>query len=168
IATLQSDVAAAQADIDGFDDSLKGLTAAAVEQLQNIGNVAISAEQWENLGASDQATSTISDVTFAQITSTGSIVLEGSTVDDNQLQIQAVDPTAPRTILFPDADGTVALLSDITSLGDTVSPRLDGLDVDVADLQTADAALGGRIDNADASIALLQDQDLTINTRLHV
>jgi len=52
--------------------------------------------------------------------------IEGSTQDGNELTITATDPTADRTITFPDASGTVALTSDVTAastltLGDSSS-----------------------------------------------
>jgi hypothetical protein len=37
------------------------------------------------------------------------ISFEGSTPDDNEVLLTVVDPTADRTITFPDASGTVAL-----------------------------------------------------------
>jgi len=43
-----------------------------------------------------------------------SITFEGSSADDNETTIQVTNPTADRTITFPDASGTVALTSDIT------------------------------------------------------
>jgi hypothetical protein len=43
------------------------------------------------------------------------ISFEGSTPDDNEVLLTVVDPTADRTITFPDATGTVALTSDITN-----------------------------------------------------
>jgi hypothetical protein len=43
-----------------------------------------------------------------------SIVFEGSTANDFETIIAVTDPTADRTITFPDATGTVALTSDIT------------------------------------------------------
>lgn len=42
-----------------------------------------------------------------------SIVFEGSTSNDFETTIQVTDPTADRTITFPDASGTVALTSDL-------------------------------------------------------
>jgi len=43
-----------------------------------------------------------------------SITFEGSSADDNETTLQVTNPTADRTITFPDASGTVALTSDIT------------------------------------------------------
>jgi hypothetical protein len=43
-----------------------------------------------------------------------SIVFEGATANDFETTVAVTDPTADRTITFPDATGTVALTSDIT------------------------------------------------------
>ena len=43
------------------------------------------------------------------------LVYEGSAADAHETFIAANNPTADRTITFPDATGTVALTSDITS-----------------------------------------------------
>jgi len=48
------------------------------------------------------------------INSIVSISFEGATADNFETKLQAVDPTADRTINLPDANGTVALLSDIS------------------------------------------------------
>jgi hypothetical protein len=45
-----------------------------------------------------------------------SITFEGATADSYETTIQVTDPTADRTITFPDATGTVALTSDISEL----------------------------------------------------
>ena len=44
-----------------------------------------------------------------------SIVFEGATADDFETTLEVTDPTAARTITLPDATGTVALTSDITT-----------------------------------------------------
>jgi len=43
------------------------------------------------------------------------IVWEGSSADANETYLGVINPTAARTISLPDATGTVALTSDITS-----------------------------------------------------
>jgi len=48
------------------------------------------------------------------INSIVSISFEGATANNFETKLQAVDPTADRTINLPDANGTVALLSDIS------------------------------------------------------
>jgi hypothetical protein len=49
------------------------------------------------------------------------ITFEGATADSYETTIQATDPTADRTIILPDAAGTVALTSNIPSTTDTLS-----------------------------------------------
>ena len=46
--------------------------------------------------------------------SNGSINFEGSTDNEFETTLAVTDPTADRTITFPDAGGTVALTSDIS------------------------------------------------------
>ena len=45
----------------------------------------------------------------------GSIVFEGSTADAYETTLTVTDPTADRTLTLPNASGTIALLSDVTS-----------------------------------------------------
>jgi hypothetical protein len=47
----------------------------------------------------------------------GSVVFEGATADAFETTLAVTDPTADRTITFPDSTGTVALTSDITITG---------------------------------------------------
>jgi hypothetical protein len=50
-----------------------------------------------------------------------SISFEGATADDYETIIAVTDPTADRTITFPDATGTVALISDLPSTAGMVT-----------------------------------------------
>jgi hypothetical protein len=62
-------------------------------------------------------TGNLSDITNIGVF-TSTITMEGSTADAFELTLSAGDPTADRTITFPDATGTVALAEDVsTSLG---------------------------------------------------
>jgi len=64
-------------------------------------------------------TGNLSDITNIGVF-TSTIVMEGSTADAHELTLSAGDPTADRTITFPDATGTVALVENlVTSLGST-------------------------------------------------
>jgi hypothetical protein len=58
-------------------------------------------------------TGNLSDITNIG-TFSSTITMEGSTANDFELTLSAGDPTADRTITFPDATGTVALTTDIT------------------------------------------------------
>ena len=71
-----------------------------------------------------------------------SITFEGATADAHETILTVTDPTADRTITFPDATGTVALTSDIPSLSgylqnvvDDTTPQLGGnLDLNSKDI----------------------------------
>ena len=60
-------------------------------------------------------TGNLSDITDIGVFSS-TITMEGSTADAFELTLSAGDPTADRTITFPDATGTVALTSDIAEI----------------------------------------------------
>jgi hypothetical protein len=65
-------------------------------------------------------TGNLSDITDIGVFSS-TITMEGSTANDFELTLSAGDPTADRTITFPDATGTVALTSDIVAAEVTAS-----------------------------------------------
>jgi hypothetical protein len=69
-------------------------------------------------------TGNLSDITNAG-TFTGSIVIEGATADDHELTLSAGNPTADRTITFPDETGTVQLR--VTDVSDTEIGYLNGV-----------------------------------------
>jgi hypothetical protein len=63
-----------------------------------------------------QAIATTDSPTFAGLTVNGaSVVFEGVTANDFETTLTVTDPTADRTITIPDATGTVALTSDVTT-----------------------------------------------------
>jgi hypothetical protein len=68
------------------------------------------------VGTSDTQTLTNKTLTSPVVTgltlNDSSIVFEGSSADDNETTLQVTNPTADRTITFPDATGTVALTNN--------------------------------------------------------
>jgi len=63
--------------------------------------------------ASTTLISGVADAANAITIASGQIVFEGATPNDFETTLAVTDPTADRTITFPDAGGTVALTSDI-------------------------------------------------------
>lgn len=59
-------------------------------------------------------TGNLSDITDIGVF-TSTIVMEGSSADAHELTLSAGNPTADRTITFPDSSGTVALAEDVSS-----------------------------------------------------
>jgi hypothetical protein len=76
----------------------------------------------------------------------GSVVFEGATANDFETTLAITDPTADRTITFPDSTGTVALTSDITI---TSSSKLSAF------AATTSAELAGVISDETGSGALV-------------
>lgn len=77
-----ADASQTQGAIPGYDASgrlseAEGLTAAEVDQLQNIDAVTITNAQWAYLGNMDQDVTTTSDVTFNDVTVNGDISIAG-------------------------------------------------------------------------------------------
>ena len=68
-----------------------------------------------NVSGTVITTGNLSDITDIGVF-TSTIVMEGSSADDFELTLSAGNPTADRTITFPDATGTVALTTDIAEL----------------------------------------------------
>jgi hypothetical protein len=63
-----------------------------------------------------QSVATSDSPAFAGLTINGaSVSFEGATANDFETTIAVTDPTADRTITFPDLTGTVALVSDLTT-----------------------------------------------------
>ena len=63
-----------------------------------------------------QSIGTSDSPAFAGLTINGpSVVFEGATANDFETTLTVTDPTADRTITFPDATGTIALVSDLTT-----------------------------------------------------
>ena len=87
-------------------------------------------------------TGNLSDITNTGVFSQA-IVFEGTTANDFETTIAVIDPTADRTITFPDATGTVALTSDI-STHDLNTTNIHGI-ANTANLVTTGGAqtLGG-------------------------
>ncbi len=80
--------------------------------------VALGATQGTFAGLTSLASTTlisgVADAANAITIASGQIIFEGATANDFETTLAVTDPTADRTITFPDAAGTVALTSDIS------------------------------------------------------
>jgi hypothetical protein len=97
---------------------------------------------------------------FADINSTAnpafgsSITFEGSTANDFETVLQITDPTADRTITFPDASGTVALAANVAALsGATFTGGITGTDLSL----TGNLTVLGTTTTIDSSTILLKN-----------
>jgi len=96
-----------------------GLATSAAPTLSGVVTLAV--------GASLQgASSTRVEVHGLRLPATHTIEFEGATDDAFETVLTVVDPTADRTITLPNATGTVALTSDLSSYATLASPTLTG------------------------------------------
>ena len=110
------------ATADGFETTIQ-VTDPTADRTITIPNVTGTVITTGNLG----------DITNTG-TFTGSITIEGATADGYETVLQVTDPTADRTISFPDADGTVALV-------ETVNTSLSGY-VETSDIGGVSGVVG--------------------------
>lgn len=112
-----------------------------------------------------QSVGTSDSVSFANLTLSGSITMEGTTADAHELLLSAGDPTADRTVTFPDATGTVALLQNTLNQFAVATSTLDLNSQKIQNLATPtvdnDAATKGYVDTADALKAPLASPTFT-------
>ena len=74
---------------------------------------------------------------FYTTATTGGVIFEGSTADDFETNLRVVDPTADRTITFPDVTGTVVTTGDTGSITGTMIANDT-----IAEANMADDAIG--------------------------
>ena len=96
------------------------------------------------------------NVTIADAT----IIFEGATADAFETTLAVTDPTADRTITFPDATGTVALTSDVTTANTNVVGYVDSA------VSTANVNLKGYVDGEIATVTGAHYEDSDVNTLL--
>ena len=89
-------------------------------------SAATSGESTAHTLSIGQSVGTGDNVSFANLYLTGGITMEGNTSDEFELVLNAGNPTADRTVAFPDATGTVALTSDFTPYATLSSPTFTG------------------------------------------
>jgi hypothetical protein len=135
-------------------------------------NTAISDANVASIAGSETLTNkTLTSPIISGLTiSDGSIIIEGVTADDYETTVTFTDPTADRSITFPDATGTVALTSTVLPLsGGTMTGALTLSGAPTVDLHAAtkayvDAATAGL--NVHASVQAATTTNITIATAL--
>ena len=100
---------------DAFEVTLTGgdPTSDRVITLPDLTGTVVLRDTVETLTNKTLTSPVVSGLTLSD----ASIVLEGATANDFETTLTVTDPTADRTITFPDSTGTVALTSDITITG---------------------------------------------------
>jgi hypothetical protein len=92
---------------------------------------------------------------------TSAIVMEGSTANDFELTISAGDPTADRTVTFPDATGTIALVADVAALsGATFTGAVSGTSLTLS----GDLTVNGTTTTINSTEITVDDKNLTLGS----
>lgn len=86
---------------------------------QLVGNVTITGDNIIIPG-NLQVTGTVTTNNVETVSTSNGVIFEGNAADDNEVTLLAQSVTADRTIVLPDASGTVALLDDINDATLTV------------------------------------------------
>ena len=103
---------------------------------------------------------TLSTPTLSGITvSDGSIVFEGATANDHETTFAITDPTADRTITFPDATGTVALAANVAALsGATFTGAVSGTSLTLS----GDLTVNGTTTTINSTTLTVDDINITL------
>jgi hypothetical protein len=91
--------------------------------------------------------------------SDASIIFEGATANDFETTITLTDPTADRTITFPDATGTVALTADFAALaGATFTGAVSGTSLTLS----GDLTVNGTTTNINSTNLVVEDKNIVL------
>jgi hypothetical protein len=91
--------------------------------------------------------------------SDGSIVVEGATANDHETTLQFTDPTADRTITFPDATGTIALAANVAALsGATFTGAIEGTSLTLS----GDLTINGTTTNINTTNLVVEDKNIVL------
>jgi len=117
------------------------------------------------VGTTDTQTLTNKTLTSPVITGAvfndGSIVFEGATADAHETTLAITDPTADRTITFPDATGTVALAADVAALsGATFTGAVSGTSLTLS----GDLTVNGTTTTINSTTVSVDDKNLELGS----
>ena len=127
-------------------------------------NTAISDADVASLAGAETLTNKTltSPVITGAVFNDGSIVFEGATADDYETTLTVTDPTADRTITFPNETGTVQLR--VTDVSDTEIGYLNGVTSAIQTQMDAKAPLAAPALTGDATaVNLTISGNLTVN-----
>ena len=115
--------------------------------------------------ASGATVTTIAGLTLSTPTVSGltvsdaSIVIEGATANEFETTLQFTDPTADRTITFPDATGTVALVENVAALsGATFTGAVSGTSLTLS----GDLTVNGTTTTINSTTLTVDDINITL------
>jgi len=124
-------------------------------------NTAVTDADFATLAGSETLTNkTLTSPTVSGLyLSDASIVLEGATADAYETTLAITDPTADRTITFPDATGTVALAANVAALsGATFTGSVSGTDLTLS----GNLTVNGTTTNLNSTNLVIEDKNIIL------
>ena len=124
-------------------------------------NSAMSDADFATIAGSETLTNkTLTSPVVSGLTlSDSSIVIEGSTANEFETTITVTDPTADRTITFPDATGTVALTANVAALaGATFTGAVSGTDLTLS----GNLTVNGTTTNINSTNLVVEDKNIVL------
>ena len=124
-------------------------------------NTAISDADVASLAGTETLTNKTltSPVITGAVFNDGSIVFEGATANDHETTFTITDPTADRTITFPDATGTVALTANVAALaGATFTGAVSGTDLTLS----GNLTVNGTTTNINSTNLVVEDKNIIL------
>lgn len=124
-------------------------------------NTALTDADFATLAGSETLTNkTLTSPTVSGLyLSDASIVLEGATADAYETTLAITDPTADRTITFPDATGTVALAANVAALsGATFTGSVSGTDLTLS----GNLTVNGTTTNLNSTNLVVEDKNIIL------
>ena len=92
------------------------------------------------------------------ISTSSGVVFEGATANDFETTLNAIDPTADRSILLPDASGTIALTSStVAAVANSLTLKIDTGTTEGTDLYTFNGSAGKVLDFKSGTNVTLTD-----------
>ena len=113
-----------------------------------------------NDGIQTLTNKTLTSPTVSGLTlSDSGIVIEGSSADAHETTLTVTNPTADRTITFPDATGTVALAADVAALsGATFTGAVSGTDLTLS----GNLTVNGTTTNINSTSLVVEDKNIVL------
>jgi hypothetical protein len=161
---LTSDIAVTASSTTTFSNKSISLGSNTITSTLAQLNTAISDADVASLAGAETLTNKTltSPVITGAVFNDGSIVFEGATADDYETTLTVTDPTADRTITFPNETGTVQLR--VTDVSDTEIGYLNGVTSAIQTQMDAKAPLAAPALTGDATaVNLTISGNLTVN-----
>jgi len=158
---LTSDISVTASSTTTLSNKSISLSTNTVTGTKTEFNSAMSDADFATIAGTETLTSkTLTSPVISGLTlSDGSIVVEGATANEFETTIQFTDPTADRTITFPDETGTVALTANVAALsGATFTGAVSGTDLTLS----GNLTVNGTTTNINSTNLVVEDKNIVL------